>query len=254
MIQDATNGGVEPVKIDRFGQVVDEPGITTELQVRFAAEATHGDTGNSPVDAEVAHEFEPVAVRKFDIGDQQVKVDLDLVEHGTRREENLAGRGEAVSGHDVMTTVAEDGREEPERVLIVLDHQNAQSRITRVFDGVEAGVTRTSLAVTARFKVVTAGSSSRNVEPSPSPGLDAVSPPPSRLRERAADCQPQAETGGPTAKFVHALFERCEDPGQLLGVDPDPRVLEIDDQPMGKLICPAIAAARILDGVGRADA
>ena len=52
VIQDAADGGVEPLKVDRLGQVVTEPGLTAELKVRFAAEATHGDAGNRSVDAD----------------------------------------------------------------------------------------------------------------------------------------------------------------------------------------------------------
>src|SRR5262249_57464250 len=50
------------------------------------------------------------------------------------------------------------------------------------------------------------------------------------LDDRSADRQAQAQPARPPRRLGAALLEHVEDPRQHLGLDPDPRVDDADDQ------------------------
>ena len=73
------DGVVEPLEVDRLGQVVEEPGLAALTQVFLGAEAAHGDAGHPVGCLDLAHELEPVAIGQLDVREQQVEGDLGLL-------------------------------------------------------------------------------------------------------------------------------------------------------------------------------
>ncbi len=220
----AIDGGLEPIEIDGLCQVVEESGLAALPHVLVGAEAAHGDAHQFGLGAELAHQEEPIAIGQLDIGEQQIEWDLGLVDRG-------AGGRDAIGRHDVMAAVAKHGGEEPEGILVVLDQQDSQvrsahglrRRVGRVISGSRGGKgrgrNRRQLEAESRAEAATPA---RRREPSAE-----------RLGERAADRQAQSEAAGPAAEIVVALLERVEDPREHVRVDSDPRVREVNFQPMG---------------------
>ena len=164
------------------------------------------------------HQFQSRAVGQLDVADHQV-------EFRPRRAAALAA-ARLVRRSDLVSALTENQGQVAERIRIVLDEQDPQAA------GIGRGADEGRETGGAGTLAGTVENSRRNVAPLPRPGLLAVSRPPSdstipRLIARPRPRPPYRLRNVPSPCSNGSKIRAID-----FGLDPDPRVPELDDQTM----------------------